>query len=419
MHIRFCALLRVLTLVAVGLAAFVFAGGASAVDPASAPSVQLMSPNGPGTWYVGDDCTAWADISDEDGLGYVEFWLSTDDGATFPILLGGVDGVNSIDCVVPDVETTTARVKVIASDALGNTATDVSDSAFTIAAREVVLAVDWLELSPTKVVGGSPAQATVTLSAPAPAGGAAVALASSNRSVAAVPATVTVPEGQTEATFTVSTSAVSATTSVRITASYGGYSTPATLTVAPAVVLPPRVAGLSLDPTVVVAGKAVKVTVTLTEPAPEGDAMVELSSSDPAVATVGESIVVVPAGETSAMSVVSSVLGSPLTTVTISASYGGATVSAPLTVTPLPATPIAILRADYAMSQGRLRVSARSSSATETLSVYVTSTGELIGTLKNVGGGDYHGRFKWPTNPVQITVVSAAGATDIARVRAR
>ena len=418
MNIRLGALVRVLTLLAVTAAGVVFAGGASAVDdPAGAPSVQLMQPNAPTTWYVGDDCSAWAAITDDDGLGDVEFRLSTDDGATFPILLGSVDGGDYVDCVVPDVETTTARVMVVASDTLGNTASDVSDSAFTIKPRAA--AVDWLALSPTNVVGGSPVQATVTLSGPAPAGGAAVAVTSSNRSVATVPATVTVPEGETGATFTVSTSQVAVTTSVRLTASYGGFSTPATLTVKPAVVLPPRVAGLSLDPTAVVAGQQVKVTVTLTEPAPEGDALVALSSSDPAIATVEEGAVVVPAGETSAMSVVSSVLGSPLTTVTISASYGGATVSAPLTVMPVPAAPIGILRADYTISHGKLRVSARSSSATETLSVYVAATGELIGTLKNVGGGDYQGRFKWPTNPVQITVVSAAGAKATARVRAR
>ena len=416
MHIRFCALFRALTLVAVGVAAFVFASGASAVDPASAPAVQLTSPNEPETWYVGDYCTASADVIDDDGVGYVEFRLSTDDGATFPILLGGANGATSVECIVPEVDTTNARVMVIASDALGNTASDVSDNAFTITARPV--AVDWLELTPTRVVGGTSAQATVTLTGAAPAGGAAVALASSNRSVAAVPTSVTVPEGQTDAVFSVSTTEVAATTSVRITASYGGYPVTSTLTVAAPAGVTPRVASLSLNPMVVVAGRPSKATVTLTDAAPEGGAVVALSSSDPTVATVDESVVV-PADETSTTFAVSSIFGSPSATVTISASYGGASVSAPLTVTPSAVARISIQRADYAISQGKLRVTARSASETETLSVYVTSTGELIGRLKSVGGGDYQGKFNWPANPIEITVISSTGATGTTRVRAR
>ena len=412
MHINSCALARVLTLLAAAVAAVAFAGGAAA----SAPAVQLTDPNGPVTWYVGDECTVSADIADDDGLGYVEFRLSTDDGATFPIVLGGVDGANSVDCVVPNVDTTTARVMVVASDALGNTASDVSDSAFTIKTRPVV--ADWLTLSPARVVGGSPAQAQVDLSSPAPAGGAVVALASSNPSAAAVPATVTVPEGDWGATFTVSTAEVAASTSVRISASLGGDTVSATLTVAPATAVPPRVASVSLNPVFVVAGKLSYGTVTLTEPALEGGATVELSSSNPAVARVGETVDV-PAGETSATFVVSTVARAPYTTVTIGASYGGASASAPLTVVPYnPSRSVAILRADYAMANGKLRVVARTSSTTETLRVYVTATGEFVGTLKLVDTGDYQGKFDLPTNPVQITIISSVGAMATGRVRA-
>ena len=106
---------------------------------------------------------------------------------------------------------------------------------------------------------------------------------------------------------------------------------------------------------------------------------------------------------------------------TITVATGGTTLSAPLTVTSsdAPARPIAILRADYMLSQGKLRVAARTSRDAETLSVYVSSTGELIGTLKSVGGGDFQGKFNWPAHPIQITVVSSAGGTATARVRAR
>ena len=85
---------------------------------------------------------------------------------------------------------------------------------------------------PTSVTGGSSATGTVSLTAPAPAGGAVVSLASSNPQAAAVPASVTVPAGSTGATFAVSTTAVSVTTSVTISGNFAGITRATTVTVA-------------------------------------------------------------------------------------------------------------------------------------------------------------------------------------------
>ncbi len=93
-----------------------------------------------------------------------------------------------------------------------------------------------LTLNPTSVVGGNSSQGTVTLSGAAPPGGAVVNLSSSNTTVATVPPSVTVLAGATSATFTVTTSAVAAPTSVTISATYGSTQT-ATLTVLPSAVL--------------------------------------------------------------------------------------------------------------------------------------------------------------------------------------
>lgn len=87
-----------------------------------------------------------------------------------------------------------------------------------------------LTLSATSVPGGGTVQGTIVLSEPAPAGGTIVALSSSS-SAATVPSTVTVPEAATSATFAISTTTVSSNQTVTITASYGGSSTQATLTV--------------------------------------------------------------------------------------------------------------------------------------------------------------------------------------------
>jgi hypothetical protein len=88
-----------------------------------------------------------------------------------------------------------------------------------------------LDLGPTAVTGGSSSTGTVTLTSAAPEGGTSVALSSSNTAAATVPAGVTVPSGQTSASFTISTNSVGSTTSATISASAGGTTRTATLTV--------------------------------------------------------------------------------------------------------------------------------------------------------------------------------------------
>ena len=77
-----------------------------------------------------------------------------------------------------------------------------------------------IAISPASVAGGTRATGTVFLSAPSPSGGISVTLATNNSSAAQVPGIVNVPAGQTSANFTVTTFAVSANTSVTITAFY-------------------------------------------------------------------------------------------------------------------------------------------------------------------------------------------------------
>src|SRR5439155_12767157 len=90
-----------------------------------------------------------------------------------------------------------------------------------------------LTLNPTSVIGGlQSSTGTVTLSGPAPAGGAQVTLSSSNIA-AATSNGVTVPAGGISATFIVTTSSLAASTPVTISASYGGGSNTAALTVMP------------------------------------------------------------------------------------------------------------------------------------------------------------------------------------------
>src|SRR5688572_4903212 len=91
----------------------------------------------------------------------------------------------------------------------------------------------------------------------------------------------------------------------------------------------------------------------------------------------------------------------------------------PLTSTSVPSSPtatrtaavdtVSIQLAEYSAGNDELREEATGSNSGAVLSVYVTSTNTLIGTLQNEGGGRYRGEFSWPTNPQNITVRSSLG----------
>lgn len=94
-------------------------------------------------------------------------------------------------------------------------------------------ALSALTLSPNTVTGGNAVTGTVTLTAAAPTGGFVVSLSSNNPGLAGVPPSVTVAAGATRASFTVTTTVVTSSQFATITASAGGVSRSAVLTVVP------------------------------------------------------------------------------------------------------------------------------------------------------------------------------------------
>jgi plastocyanin len=89
-----------------------------------------------------------------------------------------------------------------------------------------------------------------------------------------------------------------------------------------------------------------------------------------------------------------------------------------VTVTPAADT-VQITRAIYTTSRSQLTVQATDTNDTATLTVSVTSTGTVLGTMTNNGGGSYSAKFTHLTNPLNITVTSNFGGTASARVKAR
>ena len=92
--------------------------------------------------------------------------------------------------------------------------------------------ISWLLIDP-RVTGGMPTIGLVVLSKPAPAGGAVVQLTSSNSATLQVPASVKVPAGQYFAAIPISTSRVTALTSVTVTAKSGSSQKSSVVNVAP------------------------------------------------------------------------------------------------------------------------------------------------------------------------------------------
>src|SRR6185295_14767983 len=90
-----------------------------------------------------------------------------------------------------------------------------------------------LSADPAQVTGGASLRGKVTIDTPAPAGGASVALQSDNAALV-VPAGVTVPIGQTSATFTATTTAVTDSVTAKMTATLEGATKTATVTINPA-----------------------------------------------------------------------------------------------------------------------------------------------------------------------------------------
>ena len=86
-------------------------------------------------------------------------------------------------------------------------------------------------VSPGYVTGGTNATGTVTLGAAAPLGGITVTLQNNAPTTAQMPVFVIVPQGATTASFTIQTSHVTSPQTVTITASAGGITQTATLTV--------------------------------------------------------------------------------------------------------------------------------------------------------------------------------------------
>jgi hypothetical protein len=183
-----------------------------------------------------------------------------------------------------------------------------------------------LTMAPSTVMGGSKTIGTVNLGSTS-AVSRTVTL-TDNSSYLTTPASVVVPAGASSATFTVGTAYVTSTATRTVTATFGGTSKSASVTITPT----SQVTSLVISPTTVKGGVGAVGTVTLNAPAPDTGLTLLLTSSNSAA--VVPSSVKVPAGATSATFSISTKVVASNTSATITAGKLGINKSAVLTVTP-------------------------------------------------------------------------------------
>ena len=193
-----------------------------------------------------------------------------------------------------------------------------------------------VSLSPSTVISGAASQGTITLPTAAPSGGTTVTLKSST-SDAVVPASVKVAAGATSTTFSVTTASVNSVTTATITATANKVVETATLTIDPATV---AISTISTTVTTLIGGASTVGTVTLTEPAPTGGAVVDLKSSLSNVKVPAS--VQIAAGASSATFAVSTTAVSSNTNATLTATLGKSTESTTMVLIPLALTQLSL-----------------------------------------------------------------------------
>lgn len=183
---------------------------------------------------------------------------------------------------------------------------------------------------PPTITGGTANVFTLSLEGPAPEGGATIALVSLEPEVLGLPPEITVPAGATSVRSTLSPVPVPAPVEVKLQATYG-VTKSATLAV-----LPAALSAVVVSPNPQVGGVTSTLNyIRLSGPAPPDGFVVSLSSSNPALVSVPESVRV-PAGTSWSWTpfTITSVAVSEAVPVTITGSAAGVTKAATLTLQP-------------------------------------------------------------------------------------
>lgn len=276
--------------------------------------------------------------------------------------------------------------------------------------------ISGLEINPSVVTGGASATGLVTLAFPDP-GPTVVRLFSSNPAVAQVPVSFTIPAGVQSGTFTMTTSATAPAEIVQITAvTPDNGSRPYNVSVNPAQPAGNTLTSVSFIPSSIIAGQNATGTAKFSGPMPDG-AVVQLTSSNPAVAQVPQETVVSANTSTATFNLSTSSSVTAATSVTITAKWINVTKTTTITVMPGAPPAADVVRITKATWKARLlTIQATSTNPNAILTVY-SSDGTPLFPLTNNGGGRYSDQRGFVFNPIAISVRSNFGGSASATLK--
>jgi hypothetical protein len=256
-------------------------------------------------------------------------------------------------------------------------------------------------LSLNTVEGGFSTNGTISLNIPAQAGGATVSLFSSNVGLVTLPSSLTLPQGYTSMSFSATTSPVTETTLIPITATFNGTTVTGSLTLSPA----PVVSIAALSGQDVVGGQTMPITVTLNNfPRAAQGAVITLTSSDTGTLQV-PATVTVPMGAFSATVMATTNVVPGTKSVTLKATYNGSALTTTVSVQPIPT--VVITQADYLTDTKMLKVTATTTFSNSVLT-YGDSANGPFGTMQ-FELGVFKGSIVLNTPPTSVTVWSSVG----------
>lgn len=187
-----------------------------------------------------------------------------------------------------------------------------------------------LTVSPARIDGGQNVKGTLRLNGPAPQSGLSVTLSSSDATVASVPASIIIPKGELSGQFKITTTRVTSSTQVAISASLGKTAKLATIDIDPATT---AISSVTLSANSTDGGKTITGRVTLLNPSSTSAMSIILMCIPPDVAEVASSITI-PAGSSTATFPIKLANVKESTHITVGAMYNDVTKLANLTVMP-------------------------------------------------------------------------------------
>jgi hypothetical protein len=294
-------------------------------NPIGAPPAPLSPANGATLTLPVQ--VAWTDVANPQPSGY-ELQIAKDSG--FQQIEDDSPQLNDPNRTVLSLTSGQKfwRVRSAQGDSSPTTAAVTAWSAagsFTISAAPPAPAT--MSLTTSAFYSGNTAWVQLQLSGAAPAAGSVINLTSSNPAAAPVPASVNMPGNTAWMQFQIQAGQVTSPTPVTLTATLNSGT--ATLQFN---VLPPSLKSISMNTGTISGGAQVGAIAMLNGQAPAGGAVVDFSSDSPAA--MPPALATIPAGASSVSIAIPTNQVSANTVANISATWNGASVQSPLTITP-------------------------------------------------------------------------------------